>query len=216
VTGSAASNLSVVYVPRHFEVTGRAWVLELIERYPFGMLIAGDGEYPLVSHVPIVAQERDGAIWAIGHVARANPQSALIAAQAPATLVFRGPHAYVSASWYEAPYETVPTWNYTAAQLCGYLRPSDSWHAVKLLSAKMEGERGWNPELLEPAYRAAQLRAIVAFELRADTIYAKAKLSQNRTDADRERVVAMLLGSANEGDRECGEAMLGQLEMKQG
>jgi transcriptional regulator len=205
-----------MYVPRHFEVTGRAWVLELIERYPFGMLVTADGKYPLVSHIPMVAQEREDAIWAIGHVAKANPHAAFIEAEAPATLVFRGPHAYVSASWYEAPYETVPTWNYSAAHLCGRLRSCDSWHAVKLLSAKMETAQGWNPELLDPAYRAGQLRAIVAFELRADEIYAKAKLSQNRTDADRERVIAKLLDSANEGDRVCGEAMLGQLEMKQG
>jgi transcriptional regulator len=204
-----------MYVPRHFEVSGRAWVLELIERYPFGTLITGDGEYPLVSRIPMVAQERDGAIWAIGHVAKANPHALLIAAEVPATLAFCGPHAYVSASWYEEPYETVPTWNYTAAQLCGRLRPCDSWRAVKLLSAKMEGARGWNPGLLDPDYRAGQLRAIVAFELRADKIFAKAKLSQNRTDADRERVIARLLGSANQSDRECGEAMLADLQMEQ-
>ncbi|MGB8907636.1 MAG: FMN-binding negative transcriptional regulator [Candidatus Cybelea sp.] len=204
-----------MYVPRHFEVTGRAWILELIERHPFGMLVTADGEYPRVAQIPMVAQERDDAIWAIGHVAKANPHAALIAAEAPATLVFCGPHAYVSASWYEEPYETVPTWNYTAAHLCGRLRPYDPWRAVKLLSAKMEGERGWNPELLDPNYRAGQLGAIVAFELRADAIYAKAKLSQNRTDADRERVIERLLGSPNETDRECGDAMLAQLEVEQ-
>ncbi len=204
-----------MYVPRHFEVTDRAWILELIERHPFGMLITGDGEYPRVSQIPMVAQARDGAIWAIGHVAKPNPHAALIAAEAPATLVFCGPHAYVSASWYEEPYETVPTWNYTAAHLCGRLRPYDSWRAVKLLSAKMEGARGWNPELLDPNYRVGQLAGIVAFELRADAIYAKAKLSQNRTDADRERVIDRLLGSVKEGDRECGDAMLAQLEMEQ-
>jgi transcriptional regulator len=204
-----------MYVPRHFEVTDRAWILELIERHPFGMLITGDGEYPRVSQIPMVVQEREGAIWAIGHVAKANPHTALIAAEAPATLVFSGPHAYVSASWYEEPYETVPTWNYTAARLCGHLRPYDAWRAVKLLSAKMEGARSWNPELLDPNYRTGQLAAIVAFELRADAIYAKAKLSQNRTDADRRRVIDRLLSSANEGDRECGDVMLAQLKMEQ-
>jgi transcriptional regulator len=206
---------SIMYVPRHFEVTDRAWVLELIERYPFGMLITGEGEYPRVSQIPMLVQQRDDAIWVVGHLAKANPHARLIAAEAPATLVFCGPHAYVSASWYEEPYETVPTWNYTAAHLCGRLRPFDPWRAVGLLSAKMEGTRGWNPQLLDPEYRAGQLAAIAAFELRADAVYAKAKLSQNRSDPDRRRVIDRLLGSPNEGERECGEAMLAQLEMEQ-
>jgi transcriptional regulator len=200
----------IMYVPPHFEVTDRAWILDLIGQYPFGLLVTGDDEYPRVSHLPLIAQERDDGLWVIGHVARGNPHAASITARVPATLVFRGPHAYVSASWYEEPYATVPTWNYTAAQLCGRLQECDTWYAVQLLSKKFEAERvdGWNPERLDPAYRAAQLRAIVAFELRADVIYGKAKLSQNRTDADRERVIRRLLRSPNEGDRQCGDAML--------
>jgi transcriptional regulator len=204
-----------MYVPRHFEVSNQAWIFELIERYPFGMLITGDGEYSRVSQIPMIAQEREGAIWAIGHVAKANPHAALIAAEAPATLVFCGPHAYVSASWYEEPYETVPTWNYTAAHLRGRLRPYDPWRAVKLLSDKMEGAKGWNPDLLAPNFRAGELRAIVAFELRADSVYAKAKLGQNRSDADRRRVIRRLRSSASESDRECGAAMLAELEMEE-
>jgi transcriptional regulator len=184
-----------MYVPSHFKVTDRAWMLNLIERNPFGLLITSADPYPYVSHIPMIAQERDDEVWAIGHVARVNPHAASIAAQASAALVFRGPHAYVSASWYEQPYETVPTWNYTAVQLCGRLRPYDTWRAVELLSRAMEGDDGWNPELLDPAYRDGQLRAIVAFELRADEIVAKAKLSQNRSETDRTRV-AQKLGDA--------------------
>jgi transcriptional regulator len=179
------------------------------------MLITGDGEYSRVSQIPMIAQEREDAIWAIGHVAKANPHAALIAAGAPATLVFCGPHAHVSASWYEEPYETVPTWNYTAVELRGRLQQYDPWRAVKLLSDKMEGAGGWNPDLLAPNLRAGELRAIVAFELRADSVYAKAKLGQNRSDADRRRVIRRLLSSASESDRECGAAMLAQLEMEE-
>ena len=109
----------------------------------------------------------------------------------PATLVFQGPHAYVSASWYEEPYKTVPTWNYTAVHVYGRLHEFDAWEAVKLLTEGIEGDAAgaWDPDRLAPEYRDRQLAAIVGFKLRADAIYAKAKLSQNRTGTDRLRVI---------------------------
>lgn len=206
-----------MYVPPPFEVTDRAWVLELIERNPFGLLITCDADFPRVSHLPLIAQAREDGVWLIGHVARNNPHAQSIAVQAPSTLVVRGPHAYIAASWYEKPYATVPTWNYTAAHVCGRLRQFDAWRAVELLRAKLEAGKAeaWDPARLDPAYRDTQLRAIVGFEMHADAIYGKAKLSQNRTEADRARVVRNLLASANQIDRECGENVLTQLEMQQ-
>jgi transcriptional regulator len=128
---------------------------------------------------------------------------------ARATIVFQGPHAYVSASWYEEPYQTVPTWNYTAVHIVGSLREHDAWRAVKMLSSKMEGggPGAWDPQRLSAEYRANQLRGIVAFELSPERIYAKAKLSQNRTKADRLRVIAKLQASSDQIARECGQAM---------
>ncbi len=198
-----------MYTPREFEVTDRAWALELIRRYPFGLLVTSEGEYPRSTHLPLVAQERDDGIWIVGHVARANPQSRSILAGAPATLIFQGPHAYVSASWYEEPYATVPTWNYTAVHACGRLRECDAWYALRLLTERVEGSGAdaWDPQRLDADYRDGQLRAIVAFELRAELLIAKAKLSQNRTEPDRLRVTEQLARSDDQTERECADAM---------
>lgn len=198
-----------MYVPPSFEVTDRAWAIELIARYPFGLLVTGDNEYPQASHLPLLAQARSDDLWIVGHVARANPHARSIAAGHAATIVFQGAHAYVSASWYRAPYATVPTWNYSAVHICGHLREFDAWEAVRLLSAAMERgrENEWDPRRMEPAVREQQLRGIVAFELRADAIYGKAKLSQNRTETDRERVIERLAASDDPGDRACAAAM---------
>lgn len=199
-----------MYIPPQFEVNDRAWIRELIDRYPFGMLVTADAEFPRVSHLPLVATERDDGLWIVGHVARANPHVDSIRNQALATIVFAGAHAYVSAAWYEEPYETVPTWNYTAVHACGRLHEYDSWSAVTLLSKRMERGKTdpWDPQLLSVEYRESQLRGIVAFELRAEQIYAKAKLSQNRTMADRLRVIGHLQPSEDQTDRACALEML--------
>ncbi|MBV8530218.1 MAG: FMN-binding negative transcriptional regulator [Candidatus Eremiobacteraeota bacterium] len=190
-------------------MTDRAWTLRLIERHPFGLLITGDAEYPRVSHLPLIAEERGTELFVIGHVARGNSHAQSILTGARATVVFQGPHAFVSASWYEEPYATVPTWNYAAVHVTGDLRHTDEWRAVRLHSKKAEAASAepWDPDRLDARYRDSQLRGIVAFELRAEAIYAKAKLSQNRTEADRERVIAHLSASTDQVERECAAAM---------
>ncbi|HVN68129.1 MAG TPA: FMN-binding negative transcriptional regulator [Candidatus Binatia bacterium] len=199
-----------MYLPPAFEVTDRAWIAELIARHPFALLVTGEA-YPRASHLPIVAQASDDGLRLVGHVAAANPHAESIRQGAPATIVFEGAHAYVSASWYERPYETVPTWNYTAVHVAGRLRECDARDALQLLIDRVEGDEpgAWDPANLDPDYLANQIRGIVAFELRAERVLAKAKLSQNRTESDRRRVIAKLVASSDQTERECGEAMLG-------
>jgi len=196
-----------MYLPPQFEVNDRAWVMELIDRNPFGSLVTAGATYPRVSHVPVVASLLDGELRIVGHVARANPHARSILEREPATIVVQGPHAYVSASWYERPYETVPTWNYVAAHLCGRLRECDAWEAVRRLAERTEGAAGWDPQRLDSGFRDGQLRGIVAFEMRVEELYAKAKLSQNRTRADRERVREHLAASKDQVERACAGEM---------
>lgn len=199
----------MMYTPPAFEVTDTAWVAALVDRFPFGMLVTGGEPYPEISHLPMLAELRGDQLWVLGHVARANPHAQSILEHSPATLVFEGAHAYVSASWYQEPYKTVPTWNYSAAHCCGSLQECDAWEMVARLSERFEGGRAdaWDPQRLEPAFRESQLRGIVAFEMRAEQIYAKAKLSQNRTEADRLLVIAELSRSSSALERMCGEDM---------
>lgn len=198
-----------MYIPPSFEIADPARALEIIASHPFGLLITCEEGIPYVSHLPFIAERRAEGLSVIGHVARGNPHARAVSAERPATVVFNGPHAYVSASWYERPYETVPTWNYAAVHLCGRLQETDAWQAVRALSDAMEGPGAgaWDPQRLDPAYRDGQLRGIVAFRLEATAVYAKAKLSQNRSDADRLRVMRRLLAADDQTARECGEMM---------
>jgi len=203
-----------MYIPPDFEVADGAAVVTLVERFPFGLLVTNEEPYPRLTHLPMIAELRDGELWVLGHVARANGHAQSIRDQRPATIAFQGAHAYVSASWYEEPYVTVPTWNYTAAHLCGTLREGDAWDVLVRLTAKFERGRAdaWDPQRLETDFREKQLRGIVAFEMRAERIYAKAKLSQNRTRADRIRVIQQLLVSSDALDRECADDMRRSLD----
>jgi transcriptional regulator len=124
-------------------------------------------------------------------MARANPQWRDFDREL--LVVFNGPHAYVSPTWYQAEPAAVrvPTWNYAAVHARGRARVLDEAATADLLERLVdEQERGrWRAELEAPARRAL-LRAIVAFAIDAPELEGKLKLSQNRAPEDRERVRA--------------------------
>jgi transcriptional regulator len=198
-----------MYTPPAFAVADLPWALELIGAYPFGLLTTFSNDSPQVTHLPMLAETRGDELWILGHVARANPHAAAILEGASATAIFQGAHAYISASWYEEPYQTVPTWNYEAVHCDGRLQEGDAYRTLALLTAKFEDQRPkpWAMERLDVGYLEGQLRGIVAFEMRVDALRAKAKLSQNRTRADRDRVIAALEASPYELERACAAAM---------
>lgn len=162
--------------------------------------VEADGT-PTATLVPIL-WERDVVI---AHIAKANPQWRGIPDGASALLIAGGPHAYVSPSWYAAKAEhgkVVPTWNYTAVHLTGTVRVHHDrdWltRAVTALTDAHESGRDhrWQVTDAPQTYLDAQLNGIVGIEFTVTRVEGKAKLSQNRSEADRTGVIAGLRGDS--------------------
>jgi transcriptional regulator len=109
-------------------------------------------------------------------------------------VVFQGPQAYVSPSYYPSKAEhgkVVPTWNYCVAQARGRLRAIEdaAWlHAfVSRLTDHHEAARAqpWAVADAPSDYVDTMLRGIVGIELVLSTLTGKWKVSQNRSAADR-------------------------------
>jgi transcriptional regulator len=158
--------------------------------------VGADG-YPRATLLPILWDDDR----VVAHMARANEHWQDLVDDVPALLICRGPQAYVSPSWYATKAEhgrVVPTWNYSAVQLRGRVRAvqDDAWlrTAVTLLTDRHEAGRPerWSVTDAPAAYVDGQLRGIVGIDFRVEEVAAKAKLSQNRSAADRAGVVAGL------------------------
>lgn len=179
--------------------------------------VASDG-YPVATLLPVL-WEGDRVI---AHLARANPQWKDLAPDAPALLVVGGPQAYVSPTWYAAKAEhgrVVPTWNYSAVHLTGTVRVHEDpeWlrEAVTALTRRHEQHRAepWSVTDAPASYVDGQLRGIVGIEVRVERVEAKAKLSQNRSEADRLGVVRGLEGEPGPGPAAVADRMRrGRLE----
>ena len=189
-----------MYVPAHFAMDDAA-VAELLDRHGAADLVAATPDGLVATMLPFVHDHTVGEHGALlGHLARNNPQwRADVAGEALA--IVRGPDAYVSPSWYATKAEhgrVVPTWNYVTAHVYGRLVVHDdpAWveALVRRLTAKHEGGRQhpWSVDDAPPPFVAGQLRAIVGVELLITRVEAKAKLSQNRPEADVAGVVAGL------------------------
>ena len=188
-----------MYLPAHFEEKRPEVLHELIRAHPLGLLVTQSAAGLQANTVPFVldADPAGGPGILRAHVARANPLWRETRCDAQSLVVFQGPQAYISPSFYASKAEhgkVVPTWNYVMVQARGPLRAIEdaAWlHAfVTRLTDRHEAPRTkpWAVSDAPADYIATMLRAIVGIEIVLTALTGKWKVSQNRSQADREGV----------------------------
>jgi transcriptional regulator len=199
-----------MYVPKTFEVTDSSTLHEFIETYSFGTLVTVAGEQPIATRLPLILDQTSGRHGTLlGHVARANPQWRSFDGDRQCLVMFDGPHAYVSPSWY-ATSPAVPTWNYATVHVYGIPRAIHDAAQLSALVDRLVGiyEAGmakpW-PANLPADFKASMLKAIVGFAIEIDRIEGKFKMGQNRPVEDRIGTVARLESSSDPAARALAE-----------
>lgn len=189
-----------LYTPPHFSVEDLAIAHGVIQAHPFATLVSCSEGEPWISHAPVSLV--DGVL--IGHLARANPHSQLFDGSHPLTCIFHGPHAYVSPRWYDTPNQ-VPTWNYAVVHVHGV---PESLGEKETAEALLDLVAGYDPELtFEPEALARQAKGVIGFRMAIDRLDCKFKMSQNKTDADRQGVIEGLLERDGPDDHAVAELM---------
>jgi transcriptional regulator len=184
-----------MYLRPAFVETDLDRIEALIRAHNFGLLVTSGATGMDASHLPIaVWRDGDGLILR-GHLAAANPQCAAFEGGA-ALLIFSGPHAYISPSWYKTQ-PAVPTWDYSAVHVHGILEPE---HAHEpMLDQMAEHDPGhFDVRDLAEKYREMMYKGIRSFRLRSTRIEAQWKMSQNRSIEDRLAVIGALRAEGNE------------------
>lgn len=189
-----------MYVPTRFDNKDVAQSLDLIRQYPFATVITLQGGMPFISHLPLVLEQEGEEIYLIGHLARANPHARFIH-QSECTVIFHGPHSYITPVWYHE--NDVPTWNYAVVHAKGPCELIEDTagitECIEKLTTHMESNRSprwdfWVPEDLQGDDLA---KHIAGFKIRVTQMQSKFKLSQNRSAEDREGVMK---GLQEQGD----------------
>lgn len=164
----------------------------VIAHFPFASMISESWQ---VSQLPFLLDEKEMVIY--GHLARNNPHCETLAGHRQLVL-FRGPHAYISPTWYQRK-PAVPTWNYVSLQVSGRtteLSESAAQACMDKLLDKFEPGLRQDPELLPSSFRQKLNQAIVHFRLDIDSFHGQIKLGLHRHELDQQGVDLGLAGSS--------------------
>lgn len=202
-----------MYVPPPFRPTDPRFAAGLMRRESFAVLVSHHAGDTQATHLPLVFDDRAGRSGMLrGHLALPNPQAQHLRAGVELLAIFAGPHAYVSPSWYETK-KTVPTWNYVAVHAYGrprLLEGDELMAHLRELVEAYESPRAepWALDAVPREYVANLSGGVIGFEMAIHRLDAKAKLGQNRSEADRRGAIA---GLRAEGDAE-GRAVAALME----
>lgn len=166
-----------------FETFGHADVCALIEEYPLAWVCGGAAGAVEASLLPLVGVfDEDGRlVELIGHLMRSNPLYAALSADRRATILFKGPDAYVSPE-HAGLLNWGPTWNYAQVKVAADVVFDSDFTEMSLdvLVRAMETGRArpWNIGELGERY-TGMLQHIIGFRATVTELSGKFKLGQD-------------------------------------
>lgn len=189
--------------PAKYAARSDADVLKLVTEHPFAWVVSADGQ----SATPLPLRPLTDATGALtgflGHFARGNPQLDVLRAAPQATMLFMGPHGYISPSWM-ADRTQAPSWNYASAAFDCDLEFIDS---VEELRALMDDLIGAMEAGRAKAWAAADMgerydrlsRGVVGFRARIREARPVFKLGQDERDTEFAEILAGLRAEGQGG-----------------
>jgi transcriptional regulator len=176
----------------------------------------------IANHIPFVLDAKHGSHGRLlAHVSRANPVWRQLIGGAPSVVMFMGPSAYITPSWYPGKRQrgkVVPTWNYVTVHAHGMARAMEDtcWilDVLNRLTDTQESQRTepWKVSDAPSAYIDKMLRAVVGIEITIDRVEGRLKVSQDENEQDRRGTVEGLQHSTDASTQVLASLVLGELE----
>lgn len=183
-----------MYIPNQFHFRDEAEKIAFMKQYSFATIITNKGQIPIATQLPFFIDDTGDKLVLSSHFAVANEQAKYIEANT-SLILFTEPHAYISPVHYDKT-ESVPTWDYISIHAYGKAKIlEDEGSKIKVLE-EMIGFYDqnylaqWNS--LSNKFKNGMMRGIVAFELEVTDLQGQKKISQNKTEVERQRIVEHL------------------------
>jgi len=198
-----------MYIPGFNTFPDKQEVISFMQKYSFGTIITSADNLPVATHLPFLIEEKDDQVIISSHFAKANPQALGVDGNTN-LIIFTEPHAYISPKSYEKE-ANVPTWNYIAVHAYGKARllNGEQEHLNLLERTIKNYEAGYFSQWqnLPDVYKSKMIKGIVGFEIIVTDLQAKRKLSQNRSEVEKENIINSLSESPSESEREIAQYM---------
>ncbi|MEB0138137.1 MULTISPECIES: FMN-binding negative transcriptional regulator [unclassified Undibacterium] len=209
-----------MYQPAHF-IENRLEVLQqLIAAHPLACLVHHDEHGLDADYLPMLLSAPTAAApfgTLRGHVARNNP---LWKNQDQVMLLFQGPSAYITPSWYAEKKlngAVVPTYNYAVVQAYGRIQlvedPAVFLALLTDLTQHFETPRSqpWQVSDAPPDYIRNLMNEIIGIEITLTRLSGKWKTSQNKSLQNRSHIAVSLRDDAPVAAADLADLMERQL-----
>ena len=199
-----------MYIPKYFKVTNVDEIWDFVQKNSFGTIVTTEQGKPIATHLPLGLTKKGDDYYLTGHMAFENPQWRTFEICEDVLVMFQGPNAYISSSWYSR--ENVPTWNYQVIHMYGKASILEKDELIEELTGMLEKyeHNRENPVLwdkLSPELLESQLKGIVGFKIKVEDVQAAYKLSQNRNETDTTTIIEKLQNEGNLNSKQIAEQM---------
>jgi transcriptional regulator len=167
-----------------------------MERYPFALITCSDVKgNPVATQIPLLPNADQTKLR--GHIMKNTDHHKILLQNPEVLVVFTGPNAYISASWYTKP-DVASTWNYMSVHIRGklnFLNEKDFIEMMRSFTLKFESFDKNSPtyyDNIPEDYRKQHMKAIAGIEIEIENIEATFKLSQDKDDKSYQNILAQL------------------------
>ena len=199
-----------MYRPKKYIKDEKQFVFSFIQQNPFATFIV-QGKPLMATHIPVLISGTEEHWNLYSHIANHNKQLEFLKDGAEALVIFQGPQAYISSSWYKE--KDISTWDYSAVHVNAKLKiqsREELEESLKNLVYRFEKKQE-NPlfykdipnKMLEE-----HLPLITGFWLEPLKVEGIAKLHQSYEEHDIKAVSEKLKNSENPVDRKLADDML--------
>lgn len=192
-----------MYIPKNNLITDQSEMVAFMKQFSFATIVSTKDDLPVATHLPFLVTTRGDQVVLTSHFAKANDHWQHIVNK-KMLVIFSEPHAYISTKNYDEELN-VPTWNYIAIHAYGQgTLITEKEKVFDVLVATIDhyesSYRGqW--ESFPEDYKIKLSNGIVAFEIVVSDLEGKKKLSQNKTDRERQKIIETLSKSKDTNER---------------
>lgn len=199
-----------MYIPKIYRSEDSELMKEIISKNGFALLIS-DQEKLAATHSMFLMNESDEGFYLETHISKGNFQAKVLKDGDEVLCDFLGANSYISSSWYD--HKNVSTWNYEAVQIRGKIKlmtDEELYGHLRKLTFKYEKPQKC-PMLVEnmgDEYVRKEMRGAFGINIFPTEIYVASKLSQNRNEANAERIISNLIETEDSDSKKIAEKMM--------
>lgn len=198
-----------MYIPKTNLTTDKEEIVAFMKQFSFATMITAKDNFPIATHLPFLVTTKDGNVVLTSHFAKANEHWQNIE-YSKNLVIFSEPHAYISPKNYDKELN-VPTWNYISIHAYGQgkliTKTEKTFEVLEATIDNYETSYRHQWDNFPEAFKLKMLRGIVAFEIIVTDLQAKKKLSQNRTDTEKKKIIETLSKSKDTNEQLIAEYM---------